>query len=197
MATEAAQKRTAGGGFAHAHIGWAFGSLLALLIGFTVGRATAPKPTEHLPTPAATIATCVSVLDGDTIRVMWNQTEEDIRLLGIDCPETKNSRKLQEQASKLHLKKEYVLQYGEIARKTTESWLLNRDIHIVFPSDEVSRDAFGRLLAYVEQQGVDVGERLLRGGNAFLWEEPHPREETYRLLADDAKRQNKGIWRKY
>lgn len=179
--------------------------LLALVVGLFIGwglsRSARPGSLDgaggrRQSAAAHNLAQCIKVLDGDTIRVLWQGTEEDVRILGIDCPETRNGKKLTEQSQTLHLKKEYVLNYGKIAKKTTSSWLLNRDVSLVFPNDEVKRDSFGRLLCYVEDQGVDIGERLLAGGNAFLWDSEHPRRDTYQLLETEAQRQKKGVWRK-
>jgi micrococcal nuclease len=168
-------------------------------VGFVIGRVNPAAPKAAAPAsveePTSDLARCIKVLDGDTVRVRWRGLKEDVRILGIDCPETRRGKKLTEQARSLHLDPDFVLRYGEIAKKTTSSWLLNRSVTLVFPNDEVQRDAFGRLLAYVEEQGVDVGARLLAGGNAFLWDSVHPRRETYLLLEADARKQKKGAWR--
>jgi micrococcal nuclease len=179
------------------HILWAASVLAALIGGFVIGRISAPDTPPPLAQEASRpAARCLRVLDGDTIRIEWQGRNEDVRMLGIDCPETKRSRKLQEQAQKLGIEPDALQRYGEIARKTTENWLLNRDVHIIFAGDDVRRDSFGRLLAYVEQQGIDIGERLLLGGNAMLAEyDVHPRNETYRLFEAEARRDKKGIWR--
>jgi micrococcal nuclease len=197
---EPRQKRT--GSPPIVHIFWFLWTVAAFFIGLAIGRhapgrpaASAPAaPPVSLPPAAANEARCVGVLDGDTVRVEWQGNTEEIRLLGIDCPETRQGKKLQEQAQRRHLKADFVMRYGQIASGTTENWLLNRNLRIVFPSGKVERDSFGRLLAYVEQQGVDIGERLLLGGNAFLWDDVHPRQESYQLFMAEAKRQKKGIW---
>lgn len=192
---------TSKGTSARIHLLWAVAAVALFVAGLLIGRGTrSPKTPDSdlsntVPAPG-NLVKCIKVLDGDTIRVKWRGNIEDVRILGIDCPETKHGKKLTQQAQSLRLKKEYVLNYGKIARSTTENWLLNRDVNLVFPGDKVQRDSFGRLLAYVEEHGVDIGERLLSGGNAFLWDSEHPRRDTYELLESEAKKKRKGVWRK-
>ena len=141
------------------------------------------------------LANCIKVLDGDTIRVEWLGQIEDVRILGIDCPETRRGNKLNRQVKRTQMEQDFVKNYGEIAKKVSTNWLLNQQVRLVFPDDKVERDSFGRLLAYVEQRGVDIGERLILGGNTFLWDAVHPRQETYLLFEAEAKKLKKGIWR--
>ncbi len=91
---------------------------------------------------------------------------------------------------------EFLLRYGDIATKAVENLVLDRKVRLVFPEGEVLRDNFGRLLCYVEIQGMDIGERLLLWGHAIVYEAPHPREETYKLFQEEATKQRRGIWRK-
>jgi len=178
------------------HALWLLAAACALVTGFAIGRATAPEPDPaKSEEPSQFLAQCIKVLDGDTIRVRWQGRVEDVRILGIDCPEIRRGNKLDEQAERLNLDEDDVLEYGEIAKKTTASWLLERHVRLVFPGDEVKRDSFGRLLSYVEEQGVDIGERLLAGGNAFARDAEHPRRDTYALLQNEAQKQKKGVWR--
>ncbi len=168
-----------------------------LFLGLIAGYYIDPNPTSSASGKAPNTAKCIGVLDGDTIKVEWNGNIENVRILGIDCPETKKNSRFKQQLKKMGIKEIELITYGKIAKKTSKNWLFNFNVRLVFPSDDVKRNSFGRLLAYVEQQGVDIGERLLLGGNAMLAEWEHPRWKTYELFQKEAIKNKKGIWRTY
>lgn len=102
------------------------------------------------------------VIDGDTIDVTINGTDERIRLLGIDTPETKVPNTPAEC-------------FGpEAAARTAE--LLPVGTEVRLERDIVARDDYGRLLAYVYRLSDDllINEALVRDGYARpLWIEPN------------------------
>jgi len=176
------------------HALWGLACTLCLfggmVIGVLIGKNDAPVVDDAVPP-----AQCVGVMDGDTIKILWDGTKETVRILGIDTPETRAISRLEKQAKELNMTETELKKYGNIAKQTTQNWLLDQNVRLVFPSDEVKRDSFGRLLAYVEQQGVDIGERLLLGGLAQSAEWEHTRTASYRLFEEEAQRTAKGIWR--
>jgi micrococcal nuclease len=177
------------------HILWTLFTMIAFVSGMLVGARIMQSRIPETETEDASLALCTRVVDGDTIEVMWNGIEERVRMLGIDAPETRRTRSLRAQAEILNMDTEFLLQYGAVATQIVERWILNRNVRLVFPNNEVQRDAFGRLLCYVEFNDTDIGERLLLGGNAITYEATHPREETYRLFQLESQNQRRGIWR--
>lgn len=124
---------------------------------------------------------CIRVLDGDTIDVRADSGEEfRLRLLGVDCMETHNEEKLAEQARRLGRSTGEVRRLGERGRDRTRALLLNRPVAWEVPEGTPLFDPYDRLLAYVERDGEDVGELLLREGLAELRRDPHPRSSRYR-----------------
>lgn len=178
------------------HVLWAITSLILLFLGMIIGHSiTKPIYIDADDDGSAPLALCTRVLDGDTIEVEWQGQTERVRVLGIDAPETRRTRSLFAQAKSVNVDPEYMLQYGDVARKIMTNWVLDRRVRLVFAGDEIQRDSFGRLLCYIEQQGTDIGARLLLGGNAIIYEADHPRMDTYRLFEEEAKKQRRGIWR--
>ncbi len=178
------------------HTVWAIVATIMLFGGMIVGYVI--KPVEYAvqeEEDGFPPALCTRVIDGDTIVVEWMGNKERVRVLGIDTPETRRTRGLREQAELLDMDPEFLLQYGDIATKAVENFVLNRKVRLIFPEDEVRRDNFGRLLCYVEIQGMDIGERLLLWGHAIVYDAPHPREEAYLLFQAEAQKQRRGIWR--
>src|SRR5215204_938302 len=124
------------------------------------------------------------VVDGDTIEV--NPAvggTQDVRLLGVDTPETVNPN-------------EPVEPYGPEASAFTKQRLEGESITLIF--DQEKTDQYGRVLAYVRisGQGETFNETLLRQGYAQLYVvPPNDRYEvTFRRVQDQARLERQGIW---
>ncbi|PKQ17877.1 MAG: hypothetical protein CVT68_06260 [Actinobacteria bacterium HGW-Actinobacteria-8] len=112
----------------------------------------------------------VSVIDGDTFDAERDGARERVRIIGIDTPE-------REQCG-----------YAEASAALREA-IGGRSVTLVSGA-ETDRDTYGRLLRYVELDGVDVGLGLIERGLAVARYDsrsgqPHNREFTY-WAADDA-----------
>ncbi len=147
------------------------------------------QPDPHAAARGRYEGVCFRVLDGDTLDVRAESGEEfRLRLLGIDCLETHNEEKLAEQARRLGLPMPEARKLGEIGRDRTRSVVLNKRIEWVVPEGTPLFDPYDRLLAYVEIEGRDLGELLLKDGLAELRREPHPRSSKYRQVAVDVRK---------
>ena len=94
------------------------------------------------------------VVDGDTIYVSSGGRSQDVRLIGIDTPETVDPDRP-------------VGCYGPQASAFMKHWLTGRSVKLVY--DRETHDKYGRFLAYVYVDGrrpVSVEQRLLRLGYA-------------------------------
>jgi micrococcal nuclease len=110
-------------------------------------QATAP------PVSYEANASVVRVVDGDTIDVTVNGTEERVRLIGIDTPETVKPNSAVEC-------------YGPEASEHTKE-LLPAGTQVYLERDLVARDDYGRLLSYVfRTDGVFVNRELIDNGFA-------------------------------
>ena len=96
----------------------------------------------------AVSARVVRVIDGDTIEVSIDGTEEDVRYIGVDTPET--------------VKPGAPVQcYGPQASAANHRLVEGRTVRLVF--DRERRDAYGRLLAYVYTRArSDAGKLPVR-----------------------------------
>src|SRR3954447_19040945 len=99
-------------------------------------------------------ATVVRVIDGDTIVVKVGDTEEHVRLIGIDTPET-------------HKPDTPVECFGPEAA-THMSELLPANTTVRLERDIEARDRFGRLLAYVyrDNDGLFIDLAMVKDGFA-------------------------------
>ncbi len=126
----------------------------------------------------ASSAQVVRIVDGDTIVVRTADAEENVRLKGIDCPEPSHNSKCRRDGDCAE-----DIPRGKVATRRLEELLhQGDDVHLVSATDGVERDRYGRILAYVELDGVDLGHQLVREGlcEDFGHEYPHPRGEAYR-----------------
>ncbi|MGB7587405.1 MAG: thermonuclease family protein [Solirubrobacterales bacterium] len=129
---------------------------------------------------AATVAV-TRVIDGDTIEVQLGGASEDVRLIGIDTPET--------------VKPDTPVQcFGPQASHFTKSLLEGRQVRLVFGVER--RDIYGRLLAYVYLGRSFVDAILVRRGLArTLTIPPNDRfAPLFERLQMHAARAGRGLW---
>jgi micrococcal nuclease len=139
---------------------------------------------RHRAAPLPSAGTVVRAVDGDTIMVSAEGKVWDIRLLGIDTPETVDPRKP-------------VQCYGPEASHFTKQLVTGR--RVVLRYDRDHRDRYGRLLAYVYlASGPDpfVNARLVRLGYArtfpFAPNTEHAAE--FAALERQAALAGRGLW---
>lgn len=158
--------------------GWVGSAALLIAVALIVLR-----PWEGAPDAGPTEATVrVSrVVDGDTIEVRLGERSEDVRLIGVDTPET--------------VKPDTPVQcFGERASHFTKRRLTGRQVRLVFGVER--RDVYGRLLAYVYLDGHFFNSTLVRRGLArSLTIPPNDRfAPRIRHLELIAARAGRGLW---
>ena len=106
--------------------------------------------------------TVTRVIDGDTFII---NTGERVRIIGIDTPEINEEH------------------YAE-AKAALEAMLLDKEVTLI--KDVSERDRYGRLLRYVEVDGLDVGYTLVCGGfaEAVRYRPDTARAEKYEACED-------------
>jgi micrococcal nuclease len=131
--------------------------------------------------PAAVTAPVVRVVDGDTFEARIDGEDEDVRLIGVDTPET--------------VKPDTPVQcYGPRASDFTHHLLEGRTVRLVFGVER--RDVYGRLLAYVHLGDRFVNAALVRRGLArTLTIPPNDRYAPFlHRLEVAAARAGRGLW---
>jgi micrococcal nuclease len=126
-------------------------------------------------------AEVVEVIDGDTIEVSLEGTEDDVRYIGVDTPESVAPG-------------EPVECFGHRASDFNADLVEGRTVRLVF--DRELRDDYGRLLAYVHVGGVFVNAELVERGYARTLEIP-PNTARAPLLARlevEAGQAGRGLW---
>jgi len=162
------------------------------------GGAGAPQPppanaTPPAPLPPAQTATArvVRVVDGDTLKVRLTTRETvTVRLIGIDTPETRKPGTSVECGG------------TDATARMKKLALRNGTGRVVTLSGDPTQqrsDRFGRLLAYVNDGGMDFGRTMISSGWAKTYVfrgREFSRVSTYRGAQATARAAKRGVWRK-
>lgn len=136
---------------------------------------------------ALTLYRVVSIADGDTIGVQPEAGDKaapkiEVRLIGIDTPETKDPRKP-------------VQEYGREASAFLANLLKGE--HVWLQEDGRKTDKYGRTLAYVYRypDGLFVNLEVVRQGyGTVLTDYPFKHLDAFRAYADRAREAGKGLY---
>ena len=115
-------------------------------------------------------ARCVGVTDGDTITVLAGTEKMKIRLLGIDTPERGQD-------------------FSRRATKFTSSLVSDRQVRI-FPKE---KDRYGRLVARVKVDAMDVSLELVRAGLAWHYKR-YSSDPGLAAAELQARADRRGVW---
>lgn len=131
--------------------------------------------------PRLAEATVVRVVDGDTFEARIGGEVEDVRLIGVDTPETVKPG-------------EPVQCFGPQASRFQHRLVEGRRVRLVFGVER--RDVYGRLLAYAYLGPRFVNAELLRRGLArTLAIPPNTRfSARFERLQQEAARAGRGLW---
>ena len=103
------------------------------------------------------------ILDGDTIRVQFNDNQFDIRLKGIDCYETNKRDRAYKQAYLKNLTIDDVIQNGRNSKKFLETLYKKSNKQVSFKFLGV--DYYDRILGQVYFGELDINQELKAKGN--------------------------------
>lgn len=158
------------------------GSLLLIVVAaLLILRPWDGKPGAGEDGPRAASALVTRVVDGDTVEARLGAEVEDVRLIGVDTPET--------------VKPDAPVEcFGPQASRFTHRLLEGRPVRLVFGVER--RDVYGRLLAYVYIGHRFVNAELVRRGLARTLEIPPNtlHKALFRRLELRAARAGRGLW---
>ena len=120
-------------------------------------------------------------VDGDTIRIIYNNKEMPVRYLLVDSPEITNGKNQP---------------FGKEAAERNKELLESGNVTIEFDVGE-RVDKYSRLLGYIYVDGVSVQETLIREGLvrvAYVYPPNTRHLDAYERAQDYAKKKEIGIW---
>lgn len=142
-------------------------------------------------TPVAKIAeqnqpglyTVLAFNDGDTITVDMNGSEEKVRFIGVDTPETQDPRKS-------------VQCFGKAASNFTKNLIGTNKVRLEADPENTNRDRYNRLLRYVYlPDGRLVNREIIVEGYGFAYTFfPFSKIEEFKQLQSEAQAGNRGLW---
>jgi micrococcal nuclease len=142
-------------------------------------------------------AEVVSVLDGDTIKVMYEGRKESVRLIGIDAPESKKNSKARRDSARSSRDIGAIITQGRLARDYVRS-LVTKGDEVSIEFDVEKRDRYHRLLGYVYlSDGRMLNDLVIRNGYASpLTIAPNVRYRDKFLESYRYARENRlGLWK--
>ena len=124
----------------------------------------------------------VRVIDGDTVKIDYNGKATNVRLIGVDTPETVHPNKPVEA-------------YGKEASNFTGNLLLGESVYLRFDGER--RDRYGRLLVYLYRapDGLFVNLEIVRQGYGHAYTQfPFKHMELFRYYGNRARTVGKGLY---
>jgi micrococcal nuclease len=111
-------------------------------------------------------ATVKRVVDGDTLKIVYQGQEEPVRLIGIDTPESKKNKKARKDAVRSGKDIEQITAMGKEAANYMRTIAREGD-KIAIEFDVQKRDKYKRLLGYVYlESGRMLNEEIIKAGYA-------------------------------
>ncbi len=157
-----------------------FGGLALIVIGLTIS----PKLDVQAPALAQDIYEIKQVIDGDTIEITRYGKPEQVRLIGLDTPETLDPRKP-------------VQCYGNEASDNSKKLLSGQNVRIEFDQQVGERDRYGRLLAYIWLNDGLINLELIKGGYAHEYtyrSQSYKYQNQFKEAESLAKQAQVGFW---
>lgn len=122
--------------------------------------------------------------DGDTIAVDMGGTNETIRFIGVDTPETHDPRKA-------------VQCFGKAAAAFTKGFIGQNNVRLASDPLSTNRDRYNRLLRYVYlPDGKLVNAEIIKQGYGFAYLGfPFTKSDEFHQYELDARKNNLGLWK--
>jgi micrococcal nuclease len=141
--------------------------------------------------------TVLSVVDGDTLKIKYEGREENIRLIGIDAPESKPNEKAKHGAQRSGKDLKTIIAMGKEAARYVKTLLKPGD-EVEIELDVQTRDRYGRLLGYVYlSNGKMLNEEIAKAGYANPMTIPPNVKYQERFLKAyrEARDNQRGLWK--
>lgn len=127
--------------------------------------------------------TVTRVADGDTFTAERDGDELKVRMIGVNTPESVDPRRPVEC-------------FGVEASDRLKNLLTGETVTLVEDASQGSTDKYGRALRYVENDGRDVGLRMITEGFAYeyTYRAPYERQDEYKTAQQMVEAAGEGLW---
>ena len=144
----------------------------------------AEKVTIQETAPKVNLYSVTKVVDGDTVKVLINNTEETLRLIGIDTPESVDPRKP-------------VQCFGKEASNKAKELLSGKKVRVEKDSTQGDLDRYGRTLAYIySEDGLFYNKYMIEQGYAheYTYNTPYKYQTEFKNAQKTAQANLMGLW---
>ncbi len=158
----------------------------------TSDRTSAGPPDE------TTAVSVTAVVDGDTIRVEYDDgTSDTVRLVGVDTPEVnaENDPPEFEGVPDTESGADCLRDAGRNATSVATDILLGERVGIATDPNLDRRGYYDRLLAYVVVDGRLFNYRLVADGHARVYDSDFTRRGNFTAAETAAREARRGLWR--
>ncbi len=175
------------------NLGWIIAGILFLILAFKINpkdKKTEIKTEEITPIKTVTatksedLILVTKIIDGDTLMVKINDKEEAVRLIGIDTPETKDSRKT-------------IQCFGEKATERAKELVENKKVRLEADETQEDKDIYNRLLRYIYlEDGTLLNKKLIEEGFGFeyTYKIPYKFQTEFKEAQKMAEENKMGLW---
>lgn len=111
-------------------------------------------PNDETPTEEKLTTNVVEITDGDTFAIYYKDKKWKVRVLYVDCFETRRGDRLSEQAKKAGISDDSALVLGKKAKDFATEMLLNKKVDLLRDFSEPNLDVYGRLLRITVINGM-------------------------------------------
>ncbi len=112
--------------------------------------------------------TIIKIYDGDTVLAKIDKNQFSIRLIGIDCFETRKIHRAYKQAYQNNISVDEVDCKGQSSKQFLEQLYKNNQNKSVF-LDFKGIDKYGRALGIVYFDSINVNKELINNGNCLKY----------------------------
>lgn len=138
----------------------------------------------------------IRIIDGDTFKGIIESDTLTVRLIGIDCPESRKNTKAYNDAKESENDVGTIVAMGELAKEFTKKHLKkNETVYLEFDVGE--NDKYGRILAYVWlSDTLMYNDLILKEGYAQMMTIPPnvKYQEEFLKAYKSARENEKGLW---
>ncbi|MBP7735473.1 MAG: thermonuclease family protein [Spirochaetes bacterium] len=137
------------------------------------------------------------VIDGDTLKIIYDGKKQSIRLIGIDAPESKKNKKAFKDSRRSAEDINAIVSQGRVAKKYVKG-LVKKGDRIKIQFDVEKRDKYRRLLGYVYlPDGRMLNDVIIRNGYASPLTIPPNVKYRKRFLGSYqyARKHRLGLWK--
>ncbi|MFC5367064.1 lamin tail domain-containing protein [Salinirubrum litoreum] len=162
----------------------------------TPDSSLGPSPTPHPATSPQVTAEVVEVVDGDTIKIRYeNGSRDTVRLLGVDTPEVHTEVSPDEfGVPDTDAGRDCLRTWGERASQHAKDTLAGETVQLGFDPNEGKRGYYGRLLAYVYVDGESFNYGLIRQGYARMYDSDFVDRPRFSAAETEAQSDGRGVW---